>query len=125
MGARVRVICVCLLATVATQGLSAASPEHRSARKRWIFSAATLVAASLADGFSSQGKYELNPLLRSADGRFSAGRAIAVKSALTAGILGVQWLAARHNTAAYRYSEYGNYAGAAALGSIAARNRSR
>ena len=60
--------------------------EHR-AKVLWGISLAALVGASTFDAFSSVGKTEGNPLLRSGDGTFGA-KGIAIKASLTgAGIL--------------------------------------
>jgi hypothetical protein len=62
----------------------------REGRKRWLWSAVALVAASALDAHSSQGRMETNPLLRGSNGTFSSRRAFMVKGAANGGILLLQ-----------------------------------
>ena len=57
--------------------------EHQYLYKASIV---TLVAGNVIDAQSSYGRYELNPLLRTSDGRFGA-KSIVIKGGITAGIL--------------------------------------
>ena len=67
-------------------------PAHR---KLWWISVSALIAANILDGASSSGAYEANPLLRDSQGRFSLGKATAVKSSVWGTALLVEWLVIR------------------------------
>jgi len=77
-------------------------------------------AASLADGISSWGRYESNPLLRSSDGRFGS-RGATIKSGLFGFTLATS-LAVRKNRRWRKWAIVANVAAAAAYTGIAARN---
>jgi hypothetical protein len=62
----------------------------REGKKRWLWSAVALVAASALDAHSSQGRMEANPLLRGSNGTFSSRRAFLVKGAANGGVLLLQ-----------------------------------
>src|SRR5258707_18727 len=70
--------------------------ESRPHGKLWKVSMAFVAAASAADAQSSLGRYELNPALRGTGGSFGV-KGIALKSAITGGSLGIQWLLMRHH----------------------------
>lgn len=71
-------------------------PSRRFGKKFWV-SVAVLGAATFADAYSSRGRVERNPLLRNEYGRFSAGRAIGLKSATAASLVGIElWMMHRH-----------------------------
>lgn len=57
--------------------------------KLYAMSIGTLAAGNLIDAQSSYGRFELNPVLASADGRFG-GRAIVFKGLINAGILAAE-----------------------------------
>jgi len=102
------------------------APHARAESKKkriWQISAAVLGAVTIADVHSSLGRHELNPMLRSSNGRFGA-RGIAVKSAIVGGALGAQWLLLRKNPKASGYAAGANFAMAAATSAAVARNHS-
>jgi hypothetical protein len=68
--------------------------EVPKVRPGWKASVAAVVVASVVDVHSSWGKQEANPVLASGDGRFGA-RGVAIKSLITGGALGAQWLLLR------------------------------
>lgn len=68
---------------IAALPLCAESAWHRA----WRWSAAALVTGAAADVASSVGRYEMNPLARGSDGRFAVRRGIAIKAAVTGGVL--------------------------------------
>lgn len=86
---------------------------------RW--SKAVLIAASTADAATSWGKQEANPLLRSANGTYGA-RGVSIKLAFVGGSFVAQKLVQKrcHDCAAPLAVT--NFAAAAFVGSVAARN---
>jgi hypothetical protein len=100
-------------------------------RRMWKASVAALAGASAVDAASSWGGHELNPLLRGTNGNFG-GRAVAIKAGLAGGILVGQYFALRHTArggetggpGGNTYATFGvvNFAAAAVLGGVAARN---
>lgn len=103
---------LCLLAAGTAQGQTG-----RGWKKAWIASLAALVTVNVLDARSSMGHYETNPLLQNSQGRFSPGRAIAVKSAASGGMILVQILLNRDKP-----STIVNFAAAGTLGATAYRN---
>jgi hypothetical protein len=103
-------------------GLAAAKSPWK---KIWAASAAALVAGAALDASSSAGRIEANPLLRDSRGQFSAAKGIAIKALVTGGVLGVQALVMRKRPEARieKPAALVNFAVAAALAGIAARNR--
>jgi hypothetical protein len=110
---------VCLLAAGTAQGQTG-----RGWKKAWIASVAALVTVNVLDAHSSAGHYETNPLLQNSQGRFSTGRAIAVKSVASGGLILVQLLLRRRNPeqGLEKTSAIVNFAAAGALGATAYRN---
>jgi hypothetical protein len=110
---------VCLLAAGTAQGQTG-----RGWKKAWIASVAALVTVNVLDARSSAGHYETNPLMQDSQGRFSPGRAIAVKSAASGGMILVQLLLRRRNPEQRleKPSAIVNFAAAAAVGATAYRN---
>jgi hypothetical protein len=98
--------------------------SRRRWRKAWIGSVAAFAVANVFDLHSSHGKMELNPLLRSSDGRFSVARASAVKGGIGAGFIALQgWLIHRNpEKNYYKHFTIANSAAAAGLGALAVRN---
>lgn len=98
--------------------------SRRRWRKAWIGSVAAFAVANVLDLDSSHGKMELNPLLRGADGRFSVGRAAALKGGIGAGFVGLQaWMihsSPRKNL--YKHFTFANAAASGGLGALAVRN---
>ena len=90
-------------------------------RSLYLSSVATLTAAHAVDMHSAWGKYEANPLLRSADGRFGPRGAV-IKSGIMAGNLTVQTLLLRKWPKARKAATIINFAAAGAIGVIAVRN---
>ena len=88
----------------------------------WKWSLAAVAAANVADGVTSAGRHELNPVL--GGGRFGA-RAVGVKVGISAAVVGVQWLVVRRNPAAARKAAWINFAMAGATGAVAASNKRR
>lgn len=100
--------------------------RHRRWSKVWFVSTLALSAATFLDLGTSVGRYEANPLLRGPGGRFSMSRGIALKSSLTGALIATEVLIQRFSPEARseKPAAIVNFAGAAALGAIAARNRS-
>jgi hypothetical protein len=94
--------------------------EGRS-KKWWKISAAILGAVTIADVHSSVGRPELNPMLRSSDGRFS-GRGISLKAALVGGAIAAQYLMLKKSPQAAGWAAGANFAAAAATGAVVVRN---
>lgn len=58
-------------------------------------SVVSLVATNIADVVSSQGRYERNPVLRGADGRFSMRRGVPLKIIVVGGTLLIERIVPR------------------------------
>jgi hypothetical protein len=97
------------------------SPTH--ARKWWIVSGVALTAASLADFGTSVGRNEMNPLLQTSAGQFSAAKAAGLKIGISSVTLLVQALIARRKPELYAPCAVANFVGAGAFGAAAAHNR--
>ena len=89
--------------------------ERMKTLARW--SRIALVAASAADVASSYGHQELNPFLRSRDGRFGV-RGVSIKL----GVLGAWMLIQRRIGHEEPTVVWSNFAASAVLGAVAARN---
>lgn len=90
-------------------------------RKRWMWSAIALAAASLADSSSSLGKMEGNGLLRSGDGKFGA-RGVGIKMGALGGMLLSQHLLMEKDPGSARMLTWGNYGMAGVKAGVAIRN---
>jgi hypothetical protein len=103
--------------------LFAETPPPRS-KKFWAVSTAALVAASALDVRSSLGGYEINPLLRNAQGQFSTPRSIALKSGAIGGMLLAQLILTRKmpDSALYRPLGILNFSAAGVVSATALRN---
>ena len=112
------------------QYFSAEDPKAKLQRSRrrwrnaWLGSIAAFAAANAFDLHSSHGKMELNPLLRSSDGRFSTGRAAAMKGGIGAGFIALQgWMIHKSpKKNLYKHFTFANGAAAGGLGALAVRN---
>lgn len=87
----------------------------------WKWTAAALVAGTVADAASSYGHYEANPALRGPDGRFGA-KGVGIKLGVAGGTLLLQRAILRRNPKAGSGLAIANLAGAGVFGSVAARN---
>ncbi len=95
--------------------------EVKPNESKWWISAAVLAAASAFDAGSSWGKPEMNPLLRSADGRFG-GRGFAIKMSITGGIAVMQHLVLKRQPRTDKAFIVANSAMAGAFTAAAVRN---
>jgi hypothetical protein len=100
-------------------------PERPVARapRLWKASLAALAVAAVADVVTSYGKRELNPALRSPDGRFGR-RGLAIKSLVTGSALAGQWFLVRRAPESGRYAAVANF-GIAGVFSMAAVHNAR
>jgi hypothetical protein len=73
----------------------------KTSLKTWKLSLAPLVASQALDASSSYGMRELNPLLASPNGGFEA-KALNIKLAMTAAVVGVEYLIVRKHPGAAR-----------------------
>lgn len=89
--------------------------------KLWRFSVAALAASSAADAWSSYGRTEANPLLRSPGGTFSA-RALGIKAAIAGGGVAAQWLVMRKRPESANAAAITNFGMAGLFTGVAARN---
>lgn len=110
-----------LVLLLAGSAFGAERPK-RNWQKRWIVSAAALAAAHVLDAVSSRGAPEVNPLMRNAQGQFSAGRAFAWKSAATGSMLGVEVWLIRRNPENAKRAAIVNFVAAGAVAGVAVRN---
>jgi hypothetical protein len=99
---------------------------RRKWKKRWIASWVALAAVNALDVQSSRGRGEANPLLRNGAGRFSLGRAVAVKSALSGSFFVSQLLIIRQRPQGNPYKGFfwANTVGAGTLGGVVVHNYS-
>jgi len=109
--------------------LTAAAQPYRwdapkTTERVWWASQAALLGATAADMATSyHNRYELNPLLRSPDGRFG-NRGILIKTGITGAWLGFQWIAhrrARNPRVTLAFAAM-NGAMSGIMGAVAARN---
>ena len=102
--------------------------EQFAARKRWrrnwAMSWAAFAAVNLIDMHSSVGKGELNPLLRTADGRFSTRKAGLFKAGLGGGFMAFQGLMIKANPDRNMYKPFtiANFGATGGMGAVAVRN---
>lgn len=101
--------------------------EKKSAKrwkKAWIVSWLAFAAVNAVDAHSSQGRLELNPLLRNSQGTFSTRKAVLIKGGIGGAFLGMQWWLARKSPSgkAYKAFTIANTAMTAGLAAAAARN---
>lgn len=97
------------------------SSEKKSRSTLWKVSAFVLTAATTADAASSWGHVETNPLLRDNSGRFGF-KAIALKAAITSGVLGTQYLMLRNHPKGEKFTTISNFVIAAGFGAAAGYN---
>ena len=100
---------------------SQSKAEEQRHGKLWRVSAAVLGAVTVADMQSSMGRLEVNPMLRSQNGRFGA-QGVALKGGIVGGVLCAQWLMVRKNPKAAPYAAGMNFAAAALTGAAVAHN---
>lgn len=101
-----------------------AAESRKLWKKLWAVSVAAVVAANIADAGYSAGRAEGNPLLRNAQGGFSAQRAVLIKSAGTGGMVLLQCLLRKRmpEEGVEKPAAIVNFAAAGALGALAYRN---
>jgi len=63
----------------------------RPGKKHWVASWVAVAAVNFLDVHSSRGRLEANPLLRGRNGRFSTGKAVLLKAAVSGGLFAGQW----------------------------------
>ena len=121
----IRIVVACLLWAVCACAETRNLMEHPrpGARpsKLWRFSVAALAAGSAADAWSSYGRTEVNPLLRSPSGTFSA-RALGIKAAIAGGGVAAQWIVLRKRPESARVAAITNFGMAGLFTGVAARN---
>jgi len=95
---------------------------HKSPKRLWLASVAALVAANTLDLISSRGGMEANPLLQNGNGSLNMERGVALKAAISGGILVSELLFARRTAGGMRSFSISNFGTAAALTGLAVRN---
>ncbi|MBM3814598.1 MAG: hypothetical protein FJW20_23475 [Acidimicrobiia bacterium] len=95
--------------------------QEKPSTSFWKASLLTLAASGAADVHSSLGRRELNPMLRSADGRFGL-RGIAIKSLITGGAIGIQYLLVRKAPQSSKYAAIANFGMSAMFTRVAVHN---
>jgi len=95
-------------------------------KKRWIASWLAVAAVNALDVHSSLGHREVNPLLRNRDGRFSAGKGLALKGAIFGGFFAAQYAITRANPEGNSFKAFTITNGviAGGLGGVVAHNYS-
>lgn len=89
---------------------------------KWGASVITLAASNAADVHSSIGKYERNPFVRGADGRFNAKKGIILKAAVVGGIAFMQWAILRKRPKLRKSFAFVNFGAAAFNTGVAIHN---
>ena len=110
-----RMILTTLLAALALGAQTTASGPKRL----WKWSVAALAAGNLADGMTSVGHYELNPVL--GNGRFGT-RSVGVKIGMSSALVGAQYLMLRRRPEGARKAAFINFAMGGLTGGMAIRN---
>jgi len=108
----------------------AADPEsnelvaRRRWRRTWVASWAAFAVVNVLDIHSSSGKGELNPLLRSEDGRFSTRKAVLFKGGLGGGFMAFQsWMIKKNpDRNLYKPFTVATFGATGAMGAVAVRN---
>lgn len=95
-------------------------PANAGWWKRHLADTALHLAATSADAASSWGRVELNPVLRSSDGRFGA-KGVAIKGAFAVGVEIIKWRFARRHPRE-RWVRALSLGPAVAFGGVAVRN---
>ncbi|MFN7932696.1 MAG: hypothetical protein U0R19_05175 [Bryobacteraceae bacterium] len=114
------VVALLTFQTLSAQNIVRPEPS----RKRsvwWKVSAVALAAATSVDAHSSWGRVEANPVLAGPNGRFGS-QGVALKTLITGGVLGAQYMMMKNHPKAERYGTWTNFVLAGALGSAAAYN---
>jgi hypothetical protein len=96
-------------------------PGPRRVSRLWVASSIALLAATSADMASSWGRYEANPMLRSADGRFGV-RGASIKLAMAGAIIVPQMFFMRRSPRWQRLFTIANFAQAGLYTGVAIRN---
>lgn len=111
--------CLQIDSKVATFGLCGPS---KADLKYWHWSVLAFSAATAADIHSSQGLYEMNPVL--GRGPFG-GRQAAVKVSITGGLIAAEYFAIRRWPSTEKVFRWVNWLGAAGTAGVAASNYRR
>ncbi len=122
---RLRWICLLVIMFPILAGAQNFSqPEPKRFGKRFWISVGVLGAATFADAYSSRGHVERNPLLQNSSGRFSVGKAFAVKSGMAAGLITLElWMMNRNpGTESERLSSFTNFVSAGIFAGTAVYN---
>lgn len=127
IGKALLVVCLLVAPMMAGENQNPEPTRHSGARARvWSVllrtgQAAVVVAASM-DIASSVGKFERNPLMRAADGRFSPARGTIVKLGTMGGLLAAAELLGRRCPAARPYVALALWGSAGITARTAVRN---
>lgn len=108
-----------LLALLGALAMPILAQESTKAGMLWYSSIGALAGGSAADGLSSLGLCELNPILKSSDGKFE-NKAVAIKVVTFAWLVGAQFML-RHKVNKKIFIMM-NYGGGAVFGASAWRN---
>ncbi len=111
-------------AAFAQQPIRFDSPDDSPRKGRtgwWKLSLLVAASAAVADSHSSWGRLELNPALRSSNGRFGV-RGVSVKALIMGGSIGAQYVLLRKNPKAEKYGIMTNMLMAGVLGTAAVAN---
>jgi hypothetical protein len=109
------------LAYTAPRQLDYIAERHAQALRAWKRSLIPLAATQTLDITSSFGMRERNPLLAGPDGRFGT-KAVSIKAATTAAMVGVEYLLVKRWPASARALSKLNWASSILTGSVAAHN---
>ncbi len=85
-------------------------------KKAWIVSWLAFAAVNVVDAHSSQGRLELNPLLRNSQGTFSTRKAVLIKGGIGGAFFGMQWWLARKSPSGLAYKAFTIANGAMTVG---------
>src|SRR5262245_12924423 len=123
---RIRTLVVCLLCVAPgfaeTRNLLEHPKPGARPSKLWRISVAALAAGSAADAWSSYGRPEANPLLRTPGGHFSA-QSVGIKAVIAGSTVAAQWLMLRKRPEASKAAAITNFGMAAVFTGVAVRNK--
>lgn len=119
-----RLILCGFFATLATAQTYFHPTDSAMARRQYRLSLLALAAGTGMDIASSWDQPEVNPLLRSRDGRFGH-RGVAIKLSLVGSVVAAQALVLRRRPEMRKFTSRVNFALGAGTGAVAVRNWSR
>ena len=98
------------------------TPASSKTLDRWLLGSKTAYATSMGlDSLSSWNRYELNPILQDASGKFN-GKGLAIKASITTGVLIGEWWVLTKWPSLKKAATIGNFVLAGVMTGAAVRN---